>query len=276
MRYCHVSEQHPPAPLKGGLFKRPLTPPWPPSRGESLGVILGIETATTICSVGLATSERVLAEISFDIKNIHDHALTESIAQLLRLAKLRAQDLQAIAVSAGPGSFTGLRIGMSVAKGLAFTHNKPTIAVSTLLLQAAAAVSYAEACTRGNSSEACTIVPVIPSRRHEIYTASFRLASPLPELATVESVIKVADFPAVLPARAVLCGHGLTALREAGLLEQLREHFLVPMESARLSGGLTARLGQIKFARGEVTHAETLEPLYVQDFETGPVAPRMQ
>lgn len=250
---------------------RGITPLRPPSRGE---FILGIETATTICSVGLATPERVLAEISFDVKNIHDHVLTESIAQLLRLTNHPIGDVQAIAVSSGPGSFTGLRIGMSVAKGLAFTHNKPMIAVSTLLAQACAACGYAEAFARGNGMDSCLIVPVISSRRHEIYTASFRLATPMPVLASTERVMKVSDFPATLSARAVICGNGIAALREAGVLEQLHEHFFVPIESARLSGGTIARLGQIKFACGETTSAEDLEPFYVQDFEIAATASR--
>ncbi|NUO80002.1 tRNA (adenosine(37)-N6)-threonylcarbamoyltransferase complex dimerization subunit type 1 TsaB [candidate division KSB1 bacterium] len=238
-------------------------------------MILGIETATSICSVGLATPERVLAEISFDIKNIHDHALTESIAQLLRLAKLHVQDLQAIAVSAGPGSFTGLRIGMSVAKGMAFTHNKPMVAVSTLLLQAAAAAAHAEAFATANALQACPIVSVLASRRHEIYAASFRRAAPLPELLSTAQVMRAVDFPSSLSERAVLCGNGLVALREAGVLAQLQRHYLVAPENARLSGGWAARLGQIKWARGEVTSAENLEPFYIQDFETGPVARRI-
>lgn len=237
-------------------------------------MILGIETATTICSVGLATPERVLAEIGFDIKNVHDHVLTESIAQLLRLAQVRMNDVRAIAVSSGPGSFTGLRIGMSVAKGLAFTHNKPMIAVSTLLAQACAARGYAEAFARGMGMDSCLIVPVISSRRHEIYSASYQLATLLPVLASAERVLNVADFPATLSSRAVLCGNGLAALREAGVLEPLREHFFVPIESARLRGGVIARIGQIKFSHGETTSAEKLEPVYVQDFEIGPVAPR--
>ncbi len=244
----------------------------PPSRGE---LILGIETATTICSVGLATPERVIAEISFDIKNIHDHVLTEAIAQLLRLANVRMSEVQAIAVSAGPGSFTGLRIGMSVAKGLAFTHNKPMIGVSTLLLQASAAASHAEAFAAANAAQSCSIVPVLASRRNEIYTAEFACAAPHPILKSNARVLKVFDFAATLAARSVICGNGLAALREAGVLEALREHAIVPTESARLSGGLVARIGQIKWARGETTTAEALEPQYVQDFETGPVAPRI-
>ncbi len=237
-------------------------------------MILGIETATTICSVGLATPERVVAEISFDIKNIHDQVLTEALAQLLRLANLRMNALQAIAVSAGPGSFTGLRIGMSVAKGLAFTHNKPMIGVSTLLLQACAAASHAEAFAAASAIAPCPIAPVLSSRRNEIYTAGFQLGTPLPTLLNAERVLKVFDFAATLTARSVICGNGIAALQEAGVLEQLRDHYFVPLASARLSGGLVARVGQIKWARGEVTTAEALEPHYVQDFEIGPVAPR--
>lgn len=234
-------------------------------------MILGIETATTICGVGLATPERVLAEINFDIKNIHDHVLTEAIGKLLRLTNLSMSEVSAIAVSVGPGSFTGLRIGMSVAKGLAFTHNKPMIGVSTLLLQASAAVSHAQAFARANAMDSCALVPVLNSRRNEIYAAEFALATPLPILTSEARVYKISAFASTLTKRSVICGNGVSALQEAGVLEALREHCIVAPESARLGGGLVARVGQIKFVRGETTTAEALEPQYVQDFETGPV-----
>lgn len=257
------------------MHEKPLISAQRPSRMEFTGLILGIETATTICSVGLATAERVLAEINFDIKHIHDQVLTEAVAQLFRLGNFSMPEVRAIAVSSGPGSFTGLRIGMSVAKGLAFTHNKPMIGVSTLLVQAYAALAQAQAFASAHARTECLIVPLLSSRRNEIYAAEFESATPLPILKKEACVHKVADFAATLAPRSVLCGNGIAALQEAGGLDTLREQYIAPLEHTRLSGGLVARVGQIKFLHGEMTTAEALEPHYVQDFETGPVAPRM-
>src|SRR5262245_38883970 len=138
-------------------------------------MILGIETASPICSVGIAHEDRVLAEINFEVKNLHDRVLAETIQQLLRWCDMELPQLHAIAISAGPGSFTGLRIGMGVAKGMAFAQNKPMVAVNTLLLQAAAAAPFARAFAlgRGTDVSAVRIVPVLHSRRGEVYTAAY-------------------------------------------------------------------------------------------------------
>lgn len=230
-------------------------------------MILGIETATPICSVGIAEGDRVLAETSFDVKNLHDRVLAEAIQQLLHWNGVELSQLHAIAISAGPGSFTGLRIGMGVAKGLAFTDDKPILAVNTLLLQAAAAASYAQAFAEGRHLDvsAVQIVPVLHSRRGEIYTATYRLQSALPARMAPERAITISDFPAAHSGVAVWCGNGIAALREAGLLSHREDVFVLAGQEARLSGGLAAQIGDIKYRRGEITKAEALEPFYVKE-----------
>ncbi len=231
-------------------------------------MILGIETATPVCSVGIADGDRVIAEISFDIKNLHDRVLADAVQQMLRWSGGSLAQIDAIAVSAGPGSFTGLRIGMGVAKGLAFAQNKPVVAVNTLLLQAAAAARHAQTFAQGRGLEPSTvhIMPLLKSRRGEIYAAAYSAQIPLPAQIEAGKVITVADFPASFPSPVVLCGNGVALLQEAGILKSF-EHVLVLAENeARLSGGLAARLGEIKFRRGEAIEAESLEPFYVQEF----------
>lgn len=225
-------------------------------------IVLGIETATTICSVGIANEERLLAETWFGIKNIHDRVLRDGIAYLTEQIKTPLNEIEAIAVSAGPGSFTGLRIGMAVAKGLAFAQHKPLIAIGTLVAQAYAAQAF----TRGKDE---MIVPLIRSRKGEVYSAKFRCSDEFPVQVTPEQVKEIASVPAWLQEPAVICGDGIVMLRAEGTLQSLQHCFVVPEGSARLSGGVIARLGQIKLARGETTTAEALAPLYVQDFETG-------
>ncbi len=234
-------------------------------------MILGIETATPVCSVGMAEGDRLLAEINFDIKNLHDRVLAEAIQHLLRWSSTSLSKILAIAVSAGPGSFTGLRIGMSVAKGLAFAQNKPVIAVNTLLLQAAAAASHAQAFARGRGLDysAVRIVPVIHSRRGEVYTATYTAKASLPELMEAEKVTAASNLVHALSGLSVLCGSGVAALREAGLHENAEHTLALSEYEAPLRGGLVARVGALKYQRGEITNANALEPFYVQAFVTG-------
>lgn len=239
-------------------------------------MILGIETATPICSVGLAEGERVIAEVSFDVKNLHDRVLAEAIQQMLRWCAVSLSEIEAFAVSAGPGSFTGLRLGMGVVKGLAFAQKKPVIAVSTLLLQAVAAASHARAFARGRAIEASAVrlVPVLQSRRGEIYTATYALQeAPLPAQIASERAMAIADFSAAGEGVSVFCGNGVAALREAGAFNTNRSIVALDGQEARLSGGWAARAGGIKYRRGEYIDAEELEPIYLQDFVTVAKAP---
>ncbi len=93
--------------------------------------VLGIETSGEVCGAAVYFDEKKFAEISLNIKNIHSEKILEIISKVLELCNTNLDEISAIAVSAGPGSFTGLRIGMSVAKGLAFGANKPIIPVPT-------------------------------------------------------------------------------------------------------------------------------------------------
>lgn len=225
-------------------------------------IVLGIETATSICSAGLADEQHVLAETWFGIKNIHDRVLRDSVAFLAKQVAISLNQVDAIAVSVGPGSFTGLRIGMAVAKGLAFASRKPVIAIGTLMAQAFAARAFAR-------EKDDTIVPLIRSRKGEVYCAKFRCGDDVPVQVTPEQVKEIAEIPAWLQEPAILCGDGMAMLLENDLRQSVKACHFVPDAGARLSGSVIARLGQIKLARGETTTVEQLAPLYVQGFETG-------
>ncbi len=93
--------------------------------------ILAIETSGELCSVALLNENDVLFEINIKKKNVHSEMIFRLISEALELSSLSVDDLKAVAVSSGPGSFTGLRIGMSAAKGIAFGANLPVIPVPT-------------------------------------------------------------------------------------------------------------------------------------------------
>lgn len=133
-----------------------------------MSLILQIETATTVCSVALTENGVVLKYKEIEQRNIHAEAVTVFIDEVLKLAGKNYPDVDAIAVSCGPGSYTGLRIGVSVAKGLCFALDKPMIAVETL--EAMADGYIAQNSLEENDLLLC---PMIDARRMEVFTAVF-------------------------------------------------------------------------------------------------------
>jgi tRNA threonylcarbamoyladenosine biosynthesis protein TsaB len=129
-------------------------------------MILQIETATTVCSVALANQGKVIAFKEINERNVHAEVITVFIDEILSQAGIKYQQLDAVAVSSGPGSYTGLRIGVSTAKGLCYALDKPLIAVETLEAMADGMI------TKGVENN-LLLCPMIDARRMEVYTALF-------------------------------------------------------------------------------------------------------
>ncbi len=128
-----------------------------------MAYILNIETATKNCSVSLGKDERIIDVVEYAGESYsHAEKLHVFIERILSQNSLRPADLKAVAVSMGPGSYTGLRIGVSAAKGLAYSLDIPLIAVSTL-----------ETLARKVNNANGYIIPVIDARRMEVYSAVF-------------------------------------------------------------------------------------------------------
>ena len=130
-----------------------------------MALILNIETATDVCSVALSESGKVISEAEHTEGYQHASKITLLIEQCMREANKKLPEVNAIAVSAGPGSYTGLRIGLSTAKGLCYGLGIPLISVSTL--EALAARSHQV------YPNADYYIPMIDARRMEVYTSFF-------------------------------------------------------------------------------------------------------
>lgn len=135
------------------------------SKIQHLPIILHIETATDLCSIGVSRGEELLA--LEEITQFSDHAskITLLITTCLQQAQLSLKDLDAVAVSRGPGSYTSLRIGISTAKGICYALDKPLIAVDTLQALALA--------TAQSEQKEALYCPMIDARRMEVYAAIF-------------------------------------------------------------------------------------------------------
>lgn len=129
-----------------------------------MAILLHLETATTNCSVSLADNHTLLALKEHNaIQYSHSQQLHLFIEEVMEAASLSFSDLDAVAVSKGPGSYTGLRIGVAAAKGLCFALNLPLIAVPTLQSMA----------RQIKAQEGEVIIPVLDARRMEVYSAVF-------------------------------------------------------------------------------------------------------
>ena len=128
--------------------------------------ILCIETATPVCSIALLKDGEVTGLLESDRKNSHAEVITLFVQELLDAHRLDVSGLDAVAVSMGPGSYTGLRIGVSTAKGFCYAGDKPLIAVSTLQAMAAGAIKQV-----GNTDKKSLFCPMIDARRMEVYAA---------------------------------------------------------------------------------------------------------
>ena len=125
--------------------------------------VLLIETATQVCSVALAEGDSIIARRESDEPNAHSSHLAVYVDEILNECGLKPADIDAVCVSSGPGSYTGLRIGVSSAKGLCYALGKPLIAVPTL--ESMAALYY-----RQHSDYQGMVCPMIDARRMECYT----------------------------------------------------------------------------------------------------------
>ncbi|WP_336175406.1 tRNA (adenosine(37)-N6)-threonylcarbamoyltransferase complex dimerization subunit type 1 TsaB [Fusobacterium polymorphum] len=122
-------------------------------------LILGIDTSTKICTCSIFDSENgVIAETSLSVKKNHSNIVMLIIDNLFKISDLTINDIDKIAVAIGPGSFTGVRIALGIAKGLAMALNKPLIAVNEL--------DILEAIASGNENE---IIPLIDARKERVY-----------------------------------------------------------------------------------------------------------
>jgi tRNA threonylcarbamoyladenosine biosynthesis protein TsaB len=224
---------------------------------QTMGLILQIETATTSCSVALAKDGETVAVKEINERNIHAEVITVFIEALFNTAVVRYNDLDAIAVSCGPGSYTGLRIGISTAKGLCFALDKPLIAIETLEAMAAGA-RYRNSYASGK----LLLCPMIDARRMEVFTAVFD-AEGNKIISTKAEIVDERTFKDLLAHNKILffgdgaekCKEVLSASPNAGFLPGF-------INSA---ADLSQKAFE-KFTKNDFEDVGYFEPYYLKDF----------
>ncbi len=223
-----------------------------------MALILQIETSTTSCSVALSEDGATIAVKELQERNAHASSLTIFIEDVMKQACFPLSALNAVAVSMGPGSYTGLRIGVSTAKGLCYALDVPLIAVNTLTAMASKMI------TRHQNRD-ILYCPMIDARRMEVYTAVFD--HELRELKSVDAkVIDSNSFSDVLSDhQVVFFGDGANKCREV-----LGMHSNALFEDDFINSATDmSYLAYSKFTLYQFEDVAYFEPYYLKDFIAG-------
>ena len=221
-------------------------------------MILCLETSTAVCSVALVENGNVVAlRESLDGQN-HAEKITLFIDEVMKEAGIAYKDLDAVATSMGPGSYTGLRIGVSTAKGLCYAMEKPLIAIDTL---AAMAHGF-----KANSQQPAAILcPMIDARRMEVYTAFFN--EKLERTSETEALVIDENSFMELKQDNHLYLFGDGADKLAALFEN--DENITVVEKFHCSAAYMAKLADEAFKNKQFVDTAYFEPFYLKNFVPG-------
>lgn len=218
--------------------------------------ILALDSSSLTASVAIITEEGMTAEYTINYKKTHSQTLLPMLDEIVKQVKLDLTSIDAIAVSSGPGSFTGLRIGSATAKGLGLALNKPIISISTL-----------EAMAYNFFGSSSLIVPIMDARRNQVYTAIYEFDK--------ESLITIME-PCALDIRElieelnkkqksiILTGDGIPSYAIV-LEEELKNKFyFAPAHLNRQRAGAVGALARIYLQKGQIESAREHKPVYLR------------
>jgi tRNA threonylcarbamoyladenosine biosynthesis protein TsaB len=220
-------------------------------------LVLALDTSTSRGSLALVADHRLLAEYTLESSASYLNRLLAGIDHLLQETGKTIQDVNLIVVSQGPGNFTGLRLGLSTAKGLALAVGCPVIAVNTLATLAANFVFTA-----------MPVCPVIDAKKHEIYAAFFDCRASAGQLRGDYLLLKPAALAVRILQPTLITGPGLE--RYESLFQEALGDLAVfpPPEFRHVRAGVLARLGLEQFAAGRTPDLDKLTPFYLRPADT--------
>ncbi len=222
--------------------------------------VLALDTSGLVASVALAEGDELRAEFTTNDKKTHSQTLLPMLEQLRQMTGLELNTVDAIAIAAGPGSFTGLRIGSATAKGLGLALQKPLVEVPTL-----------EALAYNLYGTDLLVCPMMDARRNQVYTGLYEYVPQgenyelhvLREQCAVD-VAQIVEECNRLGREVIFLGDGVPVYRE-----QIREGMKVPYHLApahvnRQRAGSVAALGAVYASRGQTVEAALHQPIYLR------------
>jgi len=219
-------------------------------------LVLGIETSTRQGGVAIVGEDHVLCETVLNVEVTHSERLLPAVDRALDEARITLDGLGGIAVSIGPGSFTGLRIGLSTAKGLAYATGLPLVGVPTL-----------EAMAWTLPAARWQVCPVLDARKQEVYAALFRHEPEGLRRVTEDAALPPEDLCRLIRNPTLFLGDGADAYG-ALFRERLGDKMLLPPLASRgARPACVAELGRRRLLRGERDEPDSLVPRYLRPSE---------
>ncbi len=214
---------------------------------------LAIDTSTDTASIALVRDSEVLAELTWHCGQNHTTQLLPNLNHLLNKTNVNIQAIGCIFVAKGPGSFNGLRIGVSTAKGLAFSLGIPIIGISTLEV---AAYQHAET--------GLPICPIFNAGRDEIAIAIYQMKHNSWRQLTPEHITTVDTLCSQITTKTIFCGE-FSPAAAIQLKRTLKQRAIIATAAARLRrASFLAELGQQRLVTGDYDNPATLQPLYLR------------
>jgi tRNA threonylcarbamoyladenosine biosynthesis protein TsaB len=217
--------------------------------------ILTIDTSTTACSAALTDGEKITGEFVLDTDKTLSKHLLNQIDSILRSAGESIDGLDGFGVSLGPGSFTGLRVGIATMKGLAVASDKPVAGFSSLAMLA-----------MNLPWSAYQVCPMLDARKNEVYTGLYRCEG-LPGIVSADCVASPADFLDNIEERTVFLGSGAVRYRELIESRLGKKAVFAPFSCNQPRASAGAILALQAFSRGETMPLELLNPAYIRPSE---------
>ena len=218
--------------------------------------ILGVDSSGMVASVALVEDDLLVAEYSVNYKKTHSQTLLPMLDEIVKMTQLNLEEIDAIAVAAGPGSFTGLRIGAATVKGLGLALDKPIVSVPSCH-----GLAYN---LWGVSKLVC---PIMDARRQQVYTGIYEYQDGQQLVVSEQTACDIRELIEQLNAmnrEVIFLGDGVPVYQEL-----IKEYMKVPFEFApasmnRQRAASVASLGTVYFAQGKCEHADEHVPVYLR------------
>ena len=224
-----------------------------------MSVILNIDTSGAVASVSLASQGKLMGIKENEAQSEHASFLQPAIKQLLQDLGVSLETVDAVAVVNGPGSYTGLRVGLASAKGICYALDKPLITIGTLPLMAKAALGHVLTADQHN----LLLCPMIDARRQEVFTAIYNTNLEVVLPAQAHILNNDSFVASLLQNRVLFFGNG------AAKFESINEHANAMFAGLYNNSHALSTLSYERFAKKEFAQLAYCEPLYLKEFYSG-------
>lgn len=218
--------------------------------------ILGIDSSGLVASAAIADEKNIIAEFTVNNKQTHSQTLLPMIEKVVDMSGIELERIDAIAIAAGPGSFTGLRIGSATAKGIGLALKKPVVSVPTL-----EGLAYRVSVFDG------IICPIMDARRNQVYTGIYKMDKGNLVCLSEQKAVDIHEIIEELEKydeKVIFLGDGVEVQRETIEKEFKKEYCFAPIHLSKQSAAAVAVLGDIYFNQGKAEDAAEHKPIYLR------------